>query len=346
MQRSLHVFLPVLCLVVFVRAEMTVGLDRPDNSSSRRHRNDSSHQDLSSKPSAAQSRSAALQDARDCDGELWVVSTRSLACVSCSPAEDFSPEVYRVNCEDWHVANLHALLADSDPSIQTVLYVHGNRIEPDEATERAWNVFRSLQDCYGERSRVRLVFWSWPSDRVPGLLRDVLAKADRANCEAYYLAQFLSRQVDGPPVHLVGFSFGARIVAGALHLLAGGSVSGYVMPAPVSDLPLQATLLAPAIDSHSLTPYGGFHLVLSQAERVRIVYNSQDPVLKRYWMMDRRERPRAMGYVGWEGDWDSRVEQTDVACEVGHSHWERDYFDSPTVLKLLAEANLNSPPAP
>ena len=69
-----------------------------------------------------------------------------------------------------------------------------------------------------------------------------------------------------------------------------------------------------------------------------ILYNSQDPVLKRYWMIDKKNRPRAIGYVGlsWYDD-ELSIGQFDVRAQIGRSHDERKYFTSSFVTEKLRD---------
>ena len=77
------------------------------------------------------------------------------------------------------------------------------------------------------RRRIRFVIFSWPSSKVSGgLLNDVRVKAARTGPAGCQLAWLIDQMPAETPLSLVGFSFGARIITGGLHVLAGGSLGG------------------------------------------------------------------------------------------------------------------------
>ena len=113
----------------------------------------------------------------------------------------------------------------------TVVFIHGNRTDADEAVVKGWYAYESIQAETADRP-FRYVIWSWPAERVCRRNKvDVQLKADYSDVESYYLAKWLDRLRPGVKVSLVGHSFGPRIITGALHLLAGGEVAGRNMSA-------------------------------------------------------------------------------------------------------------------
>lgn len=285
-----------------------------------------------------------LATQKSADHELWIVSTRHLGC-PCSEGKAAAPvagdfDVLRHDCETgWQAADLSQLLYDADPSLVTAVYVHGNRIEPDEVEAGAWQAFEGLTCGAGPRTRV--VYWSWPSDKVPGQLRDVRYKMWRADCDAHYLASFLAQRQAAGRLVLVGYSFGARVVSGALQLQAeqGTPPDGfYGSPSVV--------LMAPAIERWSLARDGQFGLAGSQVAELLLLYNSRDPVLKRFGLTAPRCRPEALGYVGL-CDLDiggALVEQWDVRDLIGRVHQVRHYFESCEIRNLLLAQLAGIPP--
>ena len=80
----------------------------------------------------------------------------------------------------------------------------------------------------------------------------------------------------------MGYSFGARISTGTLHLLGGGSINGRSLPlepAP-NRAPRRAVLLAAAVGRDALAP-GHRHSDrrLGQVDRMVITVNPRDRVL-------------------------------------------------------------------
>ncbi len=158
---------------------------------------------------------------------------------------------------DGTTASLEELTASDSPQFVTSLLVHGNDTDGRLAVSKGWEVYRSLVRKAPAGQRVRLIVWSWPSDHIPGRFRDdARIKAQRTNIEAYYLARFLDRQRGDNPISLVGYSFGARVITGALHLLGGGVLEGRRLgqreqyPRP----PLHAVLMAAVLDRDWLLP--------------------------------------------------------------------------------------------
>jgi hypothetical protein len=271
----------------------------------------------------------------DCpEDEFWLISTRHLAEVSCETLPS-QLEVERLELGAWRHASLDEFAASHDREAVTVFYVHGNRYAPHHALEHGWAVRERLRQC-GPTAPVRFVIWSWPSERIPGLIQDCRAKAERADLEGFYLGTVLSRLPCDARVSLVGFSFGTRIISGSLHLVAGGKLAGRVLPREcvLPRLPVRAAMLAPACHNTWLLP-GSFHeLALSQVDRMLVFYNSRDPILRRYRLISPSTAPQALGCTGLVGrerlgPLEDRVEQWDVAAIVGATHREERYFYSP-----------------
>jgi hypothetical protein len=131
-------------------------------------------------------------------------------------------------------------------------------------------------------------------------------------------------------VGLIGFSYGARIICGALHLLGGGAQIGLAIesgPRPRA----RAALWAAGEHNHWLLP-GQYHGgALRQAERWFITVNCCDPALARYHFIDPCSDAVALGYAGMYGrnllpaELDARIEEVDVSHIAGHTH-ENDLY--------------------
>ena len=78
----------------------------------------------------------------------------------------------------WMSSDMDALRG-GDPSVATVIYVHGNRITAwDAKCEGLWLYRRMVRENPGA-APIRLVVFSWPASQIPGPLKDVRAKAAR-----------------------------------------------------------------------------------------------------------------------------------------------------------------------
>ena len=189
-----------------------------------------------------------------------VVNTRNI-CGCCDPEamrNGIKVENYAV-CDEagnrrWQPSDLESFLA-FDPAVPTMIFVHGNQISPGDAKCEGLAVYRRviLHGC--DAPRIRFVIFSWPSSKVSGgLLRDVRVKAARTGPAGCQLAWLLDQMPAETPVSLVGFSFGARIITGGLHVLAGGSLGGSMSLAEhvhPNRQPMSVVLMASAL--HSLT---------------------------------------------------------------------------------------------
>ncbi len=272
---------------------------------------------------------AALQD------QVWMVSTRLLGF----PRNNCDPRL-RVSCWDgckkFHPSTLEQLLASDDPRYTTVIYVHGNRIEPPHARSTGFEAYRMLK-C-GCRKPLRLIIWSWPSGRVVyRTLRDCMLKLERTVAEEYYLAWFMAKMNPHRPLSLIGYSFGGRICAGALQLRAGGALEGYRLknPRPVC-APVQLTLIAAAADKEALTPCGKYPQMLRQVSRVLVLYNKVDPALLFYPLLEPKH-PTAVGRVGplCCGASACKIRSHECSSIIGHSHSVHRYFETPELMRLI-----------
>ena len=99
------------------------------------------------------------------------------------------------------------------------------RLTPGEPGNEGWGFIASWSPSR-ILDRLRFVIWSWPSDKIKGPLNDIRTKAWRTDTDGYYLGWFLQRMHPQSDIGLIGFSYGARIVSGALHVLAGGELDG------------------------------------------------------------------------------------------------------------------------
>jgi len=265
-------------------------------------------------------------------GSVWLVSTRHLGSWLCEEEFARGLDIQRYDGQQgWQPASLSEFHASEDADTPTLVYVHGNRFDWREAIQHGWVAHNTLVPGPDAGPPVRFVIWSWPSDRIRGLLRDVRVKAQRAHCEAYYLAQFLSGTDPQTPPGLFGFSYGARVITGALHLLGGGQLCGMKLDRPLSRAPARVVLSAAAVHNDWLFPSNYHGRMIDQTGRMLLLYNSRDAVLKRYRFLDRRRHTEALGYTGLPGcladHWiHDRLTQIDAAPYIGRSHREISYF--------------------
>lgn len=265
--------------------------------------------------------------------EVWLISTRHLDLFDCEIPATYDLDIRRQDPQSgWQNSTLTDFLAGN--TRLTVVYAHANRANWYDAVERGQQVYESLVSCGGDMPPLRFVIWSWPSDRLHGLRRDVRVKAARSDLEGSVFGWFLSKLNPDTPVGLIGYSYGARIISGGLHLLGGGILNGHTLPQfPKKPLrSVRAVYLAAAMDNEWLCS-GSYHAQsLSQVDQLLIAYNYCDPALKRFRFIDPCTRPTALGFAGIDpaclDDPKRRVEQMNVSCLIGRSHAEDRYWCS------------------
>lgn len=271
--------------------------------------------------------------------ELWAVSTRHLGC-GCAAAEEPAWKVWRYDAGTklWQVANSAEFFATDSADVTTAFYIHGNRIDHNQAFTDGMDVYFQLVGKSDDEPPVRFVIWSWPSSQIKGPLKDVRSKAWRTDTDGYYLARFLAEMKPEVRTGLIGYSYGARIITGALHLLGGGTLAGQTVSAGERPT-IRVSLWAAGLHNHWLLP-GHYHgQALVMAKRWLITYNCCDPVLARYQWLEKCGDPVALGYSSLYGrnllppDLNDRVEEMNVSCLVGGTHDMRAYLFSLPVQK-------------
>ena len=272
---------------------------------------------------------ASLIEELQADDELWFVSSRRARCEA-----DGSIHLHVWQYDGngaWQSRKLDDLAA-ADPTRPTCFHVHGNRVTLAHSNMVGWRFYTTLTGGCTERPPLRLVIFSWPSDRICGRSRqDVQCKAVRAECHAYYLAHVIDRLDAQSKISLIGFSFGTRVIGGTLHLLGGGTLRGRALvERNVEDRDLRAIMLAAATDNDHFLPGRAFQMAPTQIDRMLITINRADPAMKWYPLLYQvMLRPRlgqqALGYTGFAGlscvpALNGRIEHCDATCAVGRVH--------------------------
>ena len=275
----------------------------------------------------------AAADPAEAGDEIWMVSTRRLPTAI---NDQVSPKDLVISCltSTKHTGDIFS----AAPGLVTCIYVHGNRIEQSEELDRGLTAYRALKCGGSARTPLRFVIWSWPSDEVHGAFRDARTKAARTNAEAFYLGSFLAAQpAAAPPVRLLGYSFGARIVTGALHLVGGGQLAGHRLPLGYrSDFRARVALIAAAVDNEWLLPGHPHGQALTAVEKLFLLNNSQDRALRFYHVV---LEGRALGFTGLRSvpcPQVASIQQQDYHAYVGKLHDINRYFRSPLIAAKLA----------
>ena len=284
--------------------------------------------------------------------QVWLISTRRAPRGRDALQRDSRLEYSRLGPDSgWLEADREAFLASDDPAVPTCFFIHGNRETYPSAIQTGMVTYRRLKACRPE-SPVRFVIWSWPAARVCRNNRqDVQLKACRSDTESYYLARCLDRVRPDVAVSLVGYSFGARVITGALHIFGGGQVAGRGLaePARADRAPLRVVLVAAALNNDWLLPGRRNGLALGQSERVLVTQNGCDPVLRFYPRLYGRRGPEALGFTGPAcpsrlGNEREKIELLGVSCSVGKDHSWRGYLGVGALRAEMAQYVFLTPP--
>ena len=267
--------------------------------------------------------------------ELWLVSSRCLPDLEkCTTLQPVKFAVNRFECPSGWRSSDETQLADSFnqlPAMRTVVYAHGNWMTAENALGRGSYVYNRASERTDEP--IRFIIYSWPSQRDGRPLRDVYEKADRSNTDTYYFANLLSRIPESSPLGILGFSFGGRVVGGGLHLVAGGTFEGRNSPSWTGKREVHVSFVAPAFDRTWLAAGREYGMAMQNVNELVNIYNSRDPVLRRFRFIDRVTTPIAAGFSGLADpratqplQADARIAQYDCGEVVGTSHDEMNYY--------------------
>jgi hypothetical protein len=289
------------------------------------------------------------------DDEVWLISTRGITSdVCCANVEAPDLAVSRYDGRRLMLrSDLETLIQTvrTDSVRPNVIYVHGNNFKADEAIERAWFVRHQIRCQRGGPVPMRFIIFSWPSEQVTTVLKDIRIKADRTDAQGLYLAFFLRSIVDAPlSVTLIGYSFGGRVATGALHALAGGPLDGRRLSGEtVTGFEAKLGLIAPALDRDWLLA-GEYHgKATLNIDQISLMYNPRDQVLRRYWLLEPGGLSRALGSAGpirFGNGADGRpvqINSHNCSRTVGRRHREEDYFSAECNAGRIMARMINSP---
>ena len=299
---------------------------------------------------------SAISCNTECEAaEVWEISTRQLPQSGWVAPLDVTK--YRVtrwlpSC-GWIESSIEQYLASvrgdeksndgnvASNSLHNIVYVHGNWMPADSTRDRGLLISRYL----AQRAHFpfRLTIFSWPSTREKRALADIRENAVVAEVQGLYLGTLLQQFPQEKPLGIIGFSYGARAVTGSLHALGGGTLCGRTLNEGTYPNEIRVSLMAAAIDRGWLLQ-GGRHQNASQAISSLVnLYNSNDPILRRYHLISSSSRATAAGVAGivlprnWlnlppaEGTAVAapsslRLRQFDCRSDLGRSHDERSYY--------------------
>lgn len=271
--------------------------------------------------------------------EVWLLSTRSIG-TKCDPRAMASG----IRCEQrladgrWQRRSWDATLAALEKPMPTVIYVHGNRVDNGVDKSHGLGFYRWLAARKGAEAPLRYIIWSWPSSQIRGRIKDYEVKAARTQPCGWQLAWAIDQLPTTSPVALVGYSYGARVTTGALHILGGGSLGKLELAhrAHPDRPPVKVALVAAAVTAQWLRPEGYHGKALSQAATMVLVNNQLDPAMRFYPISPMGNGASALGYAGVPGrdslgDLGRRIHSVDLTSSVGRHHALSVYLSTSSV---------------
>lgn len=235
--------------------------------------------------------------------------------------------------QSWQRSSIEQFFAASLDGRITIFFVHGHRVDMHWAMESGWQIYRGLvQACPTSPPPIRFVIWKWPSEGGGRPLPDAREKAAIADQQSYKLGWFLGHIPAQTPLSFVGFSFGPRVIGGALHLSAGGVLDGRKLASPYAGR-TRSVFWAAGMNHHWLAAGHRHGSAIHATDALLNLYNCCDPVLRFY---PRVGGSAALGRVGMPASWwgadAHRYAQRNVCREVDRLHLTRNYSQNASIM--------------
>lgn len=276
---------------------------------------------------------ATLSHCSGAEDQVLLISTRQLG-TRCDPEQmldglECRERVADDNATKWRTIRFEEIAQNDRP---TLFYIHGNRVGRGRDKTEGLAVYQRLAQHHAGEGPIRYVIWSWPSDQIRRPVLDYKVKAARTRPVGWQLAWAIDQLPAETPLALVGYSYGARIATGALHLLAGGALGELKLGDPRPRPPVHAALIAAAEDAAWIRP-GGFHgRALSQIDRLVLLTNRLDPAMRFYHLGFGRD-VQPLGYTGLvAGRPQGKVWSVDLTEQLGRTHALGSYLRAKEVV--------------
>ena len=277
--------------------------------------------------------------------ELWVINTR------CAPrCRNLDAGFERITYKRWDpscrrfVRESRETFLANEASMPSLFYIHGNSLEHDTAMKACWWFYQKMRCCEGQK---RLVFWSWPSERViRGLrLRKVILgnlrlKLHYAEHQGYYMAKLVQQMSLSQRVTLTGHSYGGITAAVALHYLGGGEFAGRVIENGYADTHpnLRAAIISGAFDCDNMYPGCRYGQSFVAAEKIYVTRNVRDRTLSGWPNISYRGR-KAIGITGLNrdclGQYGHKLCQMHAPRSIRRQHRFRTYLESDKIVGTI-----------
>jgi len=279
--------------------------------------------------------------------ELWLINTRCAPrCSNLDNGFDCLSFKRYDRCRCCFVKeNLESFLAQ-EATKPTLFYSHGNGLNHKNAMRGCWRIYSKMRYCPGPK---RLVFWSWPAEKVHSVqglrIREAVDKNLRtkyvyAEYQGYYMAKLVDQMSLSQRVMLSGHSYGAIAAASALHYMGGGCLRGLTLAgAEAVERPnLRAGLISAAFDNDMIIPGHRYGQAFVAGEKIFVTRNIRDSTLKKWPNTSWRGR-QALGRTGVNanclGEHRSKLCQQTMTSDVGKSHYLKPHLKSARFMSTL-----------
>ncbi len=279
-----------------------------------------------------------------CRPNYWIVSGRHCP-------QGFPPCASYCHFDYLHVgpdgriqrATQQDFLQSLVPGVPVCIVAHGSFV-PFEYV--AWQTYYTYQwlRLGAPELPLHVVFYTWPSEApvtgIPQIDVDLLGR--RGEFNGFYLARLISLISPDHPLSLLGHSHGTRVIASALHLLAGGSVQGYCLTQPNQQRRIRVVFAASAMDHDWLNPGRRYGRALCAVEGLLNLRNRMDIALFFYPLavpFSRRALARSgftrsdLYQLGWLA---TKISECDVTAWIGFGHQWVNYLRYPALAQLVA----------
>jgi hypothetical protein len=280
--------------------------------------------------------SAALASAAPCTScvprtdDLWFINTCGVPCGKLTEAHNRTWSASRMSPSGWQRSSVEQFFADSGDGKITVFFVHGHRVNVHWANVSGFQVYRGI--VQNNPPPIRYVIFKWPSDGGGRPIPDARDKAIVADQVCHKLGWFMGHIPPQTPVSLVGFSFGCRVISGALQLSAGGVLDGRTLDSPYGST-TRTVFWAGAVNQSWMAEGRRDGRAILATDKLLNLYNCCDPILRFHPRVTGEE---ALGRNGlpaqWLGAAAPRLAQRNVCGEVNRLHLTRNYSLNPSIM--------------
>jgi hypothetical protein len=165
---------------------------------------------------------------------------------------------------------------------------------------------------------IRMIFWQWPAEKIGcRLLPDIRSKIPVAEANAVYMSMMLKRLKPASKVSILGFSFGTRLLGGAVENIGNLKPEG---------MKINLIYGGAASDRDWLAQNGRNGNVPKIAHKILVFYNPDDFRLKFYpFLYPGNANPKPLGTLGApmskiNQEFHNKIEMVNLEPYIGFRH--------------------------